>query len=110
MNPAVNIADQMEALRLHFLDGLDDRLAKLDALREFLSDPDTSPRALEEIKREVHKLAGVAGSFSYEDLGQLAGSCEDMIQKHLSDGGIALPAIAEALDALLDEMDRILEA
>ena len=59
------------ALKVRFLAVLEERVASLsenlDAFRQ-----SSEPGALERCRFDLHKTAGVAGTFGYEDLGQVA--------------------------------------
>ncbi len=59
------------ALKIKFLTVLDDRVASLsENIEAFRKSSD--PGALERCRFDLHKTAGVAGSFGYEELGQTA--------------------------------------
>ena len=59
------------ALKVKFLTVLEERVASLsENLEVFRQSSD--PAALERCRFDLHKTAGVAGSFGFEDLGQVA--------------------------------------
>ena len=99
-------ANQLDILRLRFLDGLVPRVLVLEqnaiALRRNPADLD----ALQSIRRECHKLAGVSASFGFDDIGALA-SCLDV---QLSSEPTDWPGVEPQLERLMDLMEHHLEA
>lgn len=81
---------QFELLRQRFLAGLARRMAELDA-----ADDDSSRRAV------LHRLAGAAGAYGCEALGQLARQAEQALREPpLGDAAQAREALARLrLDA-----------
>ena len=66
--------------------------------------PETSPRSLESLRGQVHKIAGSAGMLGEGTLGELASNCEIAIEDFV-DGGVQAPLDA-ALDAVIAAIEH----
>lgn len=64
---------ELAELRLAFVRRLPGQLARFESLLEASS--------LAELEREVHSLAGSAGSFGYPDIGRAARGLEDLLRQ-----------------------------
>ena len=76
-------------------------LAKLRAGHR--SDP-ASNAILQELQTLAHKLAGAAGCFAFEEVGQAASALEESIVQKRSGGGTA--SVEADIDALVDRLER----
>lgn len=116
MLPSQSASDQMaqslSLIRQRFLEGLPQKIDLLDTLvtrielRHMLDD------ALSQIEREMHKIAGVAKTLGFPDLGDMARSTEtDIISARahgLSDANLA--ELTSKTDATVDLISQILDA
>lgn len=105
------IADQMAQVRQRFLDGLSQRGTELDALLA-LADNDDDPSPLLGRATEIlHKIAGVARTVGFGDLGALAFVAEREMRAlpdRLAEAGARETAFA-SVDAVVEEINRLLE-
>ena len=103
--------DAIIAIRRRFVDGLEERLAELEALFDLLDTGQDFARVWAEIRLRVHRIAGIAGSLGFVALGARAAQVDTAIGAMLE---LDVPGddttLREALDSLLDDIDEILEA
>jgi len=65
------------------------------------------PDLCDKLFQQIHRLAGSAGSYGFEDLGQAASVVDRyLIAKTLEPGD--LPELGAMLQKLLDEIDKII--
>jgi len=83
--PAQNMLQvKLEAIRVKFIDLLEDRLDELENLRDQIDIETQRQSVLRKIQFIAHKIAGTAGTLGYSEIGQLASRTEDTIIQHLS--------------------------
>ena len=87
-----------------FLENLDERLRSLKAALETIID--TSGEPLESVVREFHSLAGIAGTYDFHDVSELARRGEQLLQCALSEGTVRAEDVAAA-KVLVREMDGL---
>lgn len=108
--PSVDIAEQMAQVRQRFLEGLYHRGIELDALLA-LAEQDENPTPLLGRATEIlHKIAGVARTVGFGELGVLAFAAEQEMRAlpaRISDEG-AKEAAFSAVDAVAEEISRLL--
>lgn len=107
----------VETIRRKFIEELDERILDMEALKQMVVNGDRSQDALEEIIRRAHKIRGVAATLGLEGLGEAAGKLEDCYMElfqssrsHVMSFAESWSVIASLVEALLDEMERALEA
>ena len=89
--------DALTRLRAKFVTSCPERLEViLGAANALRADPGNAV-ALEQIRRECHKLAGLSGSIGYPEIGDLAGD----IDIGLKQGQMTWPDLSPKLDALV---------
>ena len=99
-NRAAEVAAERDAFRNRLqTDAI--TLAKLRAGHR--SDP-ASNVILQELQTLAHKLAGAAGCFAFEEVGQTASALEESIVQKRSGGGTA--SVEADIDALVDCLER----
>lgn len=103
--------DEVRAIRSRFKEGLDDRLAELEQLYHMIGRVEKRDDLYEAVRIRAHKLAGISGTLGFSELGQLAARCEDQIVGFMADTATACGnEILKSIEAVLDEIDRILES
>ncbi|WP_170766525.1 Hpt domain-containing protein [Ruegeria lacuscaerulensis] len=96
---------RLQILRQRFIDGLPSRILLLEQQAiEFRANGIDSD-ALAAIKHECHKLAGVAASFGFPDIGARAGEIDTAI----STGTMTRDEVTEALEDLMNQMEDLLD-
>lgn len=105
---APNRADldaMLAPIRQRFFSNLEVRILRLEtAAVELQSNPEAAD-ALEIVQRDCHKLAGVAPTLGFSNIGALALDIETEVKI----GRRMTPPVAEALEHLLTELERELE-
>lgn len=96
---------RLQQLRQKFIDGLLSRILILEQQAINLRTGECDTEALAAIKGECHKLAGVASSFGFPEIGARAGEIEEVI----SVGKMTCDEIEKALDALMNQMEALLD-
>lgn len=93
----------LQKIRLRFIETVLERLLKFEELKQiFNSDPENIT-PLSELGALAHKIAGVAETLGFGDIGRLAASIDSEITRRLNSG---VPAIAvwQMVEAQLEEM------
>ncbi|MEZ5461144.1 MAG: Hpt domain-containing protein [Dokdonella sp.] len=71
----------MQALHARYQTSLPNKRSSVElAWRAFCADS-TDPARLQSLTRLVHRLAGSAGSYGYEEIGEIAGSADALLEK-----------------------------
>ncbi|GHC09267.1 MULTISPECIES: Hpt domain-containing protein [Gemmobacter] len=102
MQQAEIIARKIAEIRPRFLADLSARLDRFDALRDEIDSAADARPLLDELMQGAHRIAGLAATMGFGDLGQLSRQTELAIQSHRSTSALRPPA------ALLDEIDDLL--
>lgn len=102
--------EKLLAMRPRFLAQISQRLDQMEELRDIFAEaPGPGPEA-EGLCQAAHKLAGVAGMFGAEELGELARFAEDALMMLAQGDSRVSPEEALMLvDDVLGEMALILE-
>lgn len=105
--------DVMRAIRLRFIDSVHARLMKFEELKQvFHADP-ASIAPLSEIGALAHKIAGVAETLGFADIGKLAGWVDGEISTRARAGDppiIVWRKIETPFEDMLEKMEVILDA
>lgn len=96
---------RLQQLRHKFIDGLLSRILILEQQAIILRTSGCDTEALAAIKGECHKLAGVASSFGFPEIGARAGEIEEGI----SAGKMTCDEVKKTLDVLLNQMEALLD-
>ena len=100
----------MQALHHKFVNTLEFRLLDIEnAAQHCRKNP--SRQAFQDLAALVHKLAGVAASFGFEDMGKLSGSIDTLASRGLA-GQLAAGwenTVLEEVERLLDNMEAALD-
>jgi chemotaxis protein histidine kinase CheA len=94
--------DILAGLRERFRRDLEERIITLESARVRLERTGGDAVAMELIRRECHKLSGIAGSFGFDEIGDRATDIDMAFVR----GQALWPAIDGELDALLDAMEQ----
>jgi HPt (histidine-containing phosphotransfer) domain-containing protein len=103
-----DLTAHMERIRETFLERLGDRVLEIDMILQRMDREGPRPELRDAIVQRAHKTAGVAPSLGYDRLGELARAAEEgwtTGYPRIGDTGAA-----ERTAALLDEMERLLDA
>ena len=84
----------LAALREHFRASSGPIVATFERLATQLTTAPTSPRALEMLKRELHRVKGTAGSYGFLDASALAARLEDRVASWIADPQLELDSRA----------------
>jgi DNA-binding response OmpR family regulator len=76
---SVGFDDALAALREHFRDASGPMVESFETLAMQLGRTPTSPRALESLRAELHRVKGTAGSYGFTDASALAGKLEERV-------------------------------
>src|SRR5688500_13078184 len=85
-----DIGDALTALREHFRASSGPIVSTFERLAAQLSTSPTSPRALEALRRELHRVKGTAGSYGFLDASALATKLEERVAAWTSDPALEL--------------------
>ncbi len=100
-----------EAIRQKFLAKLAKLPVEFQQFKIHLQQDDVSAEQIDDIRMQMHKLAGSARTFGFSDLNNLAATAEDYLNKVVA--GASLDAVRDdflkALDLFLVEADKCLE-
>ncbi len=80
-----DLGHALTALREHFRASSGPIVAAFERLATQLATAPTSPRALEALKRELHRVKGTAGSYGFLDASTLAARLEERVAGWLAD-------------------------
>lgn len=97
-------AERIKALRGKYLETLAERRGRLSAVLENLKAGGTDTEMLTQARFDIHKIAGTAGSFSFDHLGDLARRANELIDS----SGVAPGETIQAIEHLLAELDRVI--
>ena len=100
-----NLGKEFQKLRTEFRGSLPAKLKRLRSLWERIDCEEPDPDALEILQREIHTMAGSAGSFGLPQVSKLAGAAEDAL-KGLRVGSRPGAKRAAKFAALLDKLDK----
>ena len=87
---AADLGDALTALREHFRASSGPIVATFERLATQLTTAPASPRALEALKRELHRVKGTAGSYGFLDASTLATRLEERVEAWSKDPTLEL--------------------
>ena len=99
------LGKEFQKLRTEFRGSMPAKLKRLRSLWERIDCEEPDPDALEILKREVHTMAGSAGSFGLPQVSKLAGAAEDALAG-LRAGSRPGAKRAAKFGALLDKLGK----
>ena len=99
------LGKEFKKLRTEFRGSMPAKLRRLRSLWERVDCKEPDPDALEILVREVHTMAGSAGSFGLPQVSKLAGAAEDALAG-LKAGSRPGAKRAAKFAALLDKLDK----
>lgn len=85
-----DLGHALTALREHFRASSGPIVATFERLATQLATAPTSPRALEALKRELHRVKGTAGSYGFLDASALATRLEERVAGWIADAHLEL--------------------
>lgn len=85
-----DLGDALTALREHFRASSGPIVATFERLATQLTTAPASPRALEALKRELHRVKGTAGSYGFLDASTLATRLEERVAAWIKDPTLEL--------------------
>lgn len=87
---ASDLDHALTALREHFRAASGPIVATFEQLATLLTRMPTSPRALEALRRELHRVKGTAGSYGFLDASALAARLEERVETWITDPELEL--------------------
>lgn len=99
-------------IRRRFIETIDDRIAMFEAMKMHLPDQPSAGEALSAIAAEAHKIAGVAETLGFGDVGRAALATEAAIapfQARRMATADAWRAAQPHLETLLDALEALVE-
>jgi len=106
------IAPWLIGIQTRFRESIFDRIMAFETLKKDVESGRSLRRALRDMAGLAHKIAGVAGTLGYPHVGHLAAEVDLCITLGLSDGSSPTDTwrrLHPALDALLDELETLLD-
>lgn len=105
------MSQTIASVRDRFVASLDEKILDFETLRQQLASPADRKPALKTIRYETHKIAGIAETIGFGDIGTRAASIEEMAEAELTGaaGGQDAHGIEAALEAFLDRLEQVLE-
>jgi chemotaxis protein histidine kinase CheA len=100
-----DLGKEFQKLRTEFRGSLPAKLTRLRSLWGRIDCDEPDPDALEILKRELHTMAGSAGTFGLPQVGKAAAAAEDALAG-LKDGSRPGAKRAAKFAALLDKLDK----
>lgn len=97
------LAEALRQLRLEYLKDAPLRVSELWALLERVERGEN--RALDELRKALHKLAGSGGSYGFPDISDTSRAGEQEVQRLLASGTVCTSDV-DALRALIQEVER----
>lgn len=94
---------KLQAMRPRFVAAVTERLGMLEALRDRLDVEPEDGDAIAALTHGAHKLAGVAGMFGAEDLGDCARDAETALEALMAADEVDEEQYSDALD-LVDDL------
>lgn len=100
------IRQKIDEVRPRFVKMLASRLNRFETIRDSLETPGPHPELLDELRFGAHRIAGLAATLGFKDLGDLAHRAENLILQVTESGfrDLSKPEFLGAIDDLLGEM------
>ncbi len=102
----ITAADKLRALQQSFATQLPERLATIRHLWVALQDNSVEAESCRELYRMIHSLAGSAGTFGFQRLGQAARQLEEFLM-HLNDAAYSDAESVATIDSGLNQLDAL---
>ncbi|MCA0928063.1 Hpt domain-containing protein [Ruegeria profundi] len=96
---------KLQMLRQKFIEGLHTRILTLEQYAIEFRAGENNHEVLDAIRHECHKLAGVAASFGFPDIGSRASEIDTAI----TSGTMTRDGVSESLEDLMNEMEDLLD-
>lgn len=109
-DPIATLAALLRHHRTAYLHALPARLGQLDTLERDLEDPGLRVSVLPALERLAHSLAGTAGTFGFDALGDAARELELAVCELLEGGDAVARDLRGGTAALRGELQRALAA
>ncbi|WP_341862169.1 Hpt domain-containing protein [Gymnodinialimonas sp. 57CJ19] len=102
-------ADALARVRARFVDSIPDRLEEIGCQFERISDGEDLADCLHGIERELHKVAGIAGSIGLGDLGAKSARAEAMLidERTGEPGSVGVEKVFEAVVDLTEDLKAV---
>lgn len=100
-----DLGKEFQKLRAEFRGSLPAKLTRLRSLWDRIDCEEPDADALEILKRELHTMAGSAGSFGLPQVSKAAAAAEDAL-KGLKEGSRPGAKRVAKFSALLDKLDK----
>jgi CheY-like chemotaxis protein len=100
-------AEPIEALHRNFVAGLPQRLSAIETALEALRSPGPDAEKLATLRRLVHSLAGAAGTFGLDRVGERAKQIESLIDERAGAGQFPDKGRLDRISALVCELHAI---
>lgn len=100
-----DLGKEFQKLRTEFRGSLPAKLRRLRSLWERIDCEEPDPDALEILKRELHTMAGSAGSFGLPQVSKVAAVAEEALEG-LKEGSRPGKKRAAKFAVLLDKLDK----
>lgn len=106
------MANTIASVRRRFVLTLEDRLLQLEHLKCQLSSADKRSASLEMVQSEAHKIAGIAATIGFSNIGQRAIETENQIGATLARNvsEIDISDTVAVIDGFLDALESALDA
>ena len=99
----------LDEVSAEFKSGLAARLSRIDRLWQALALDPVAEKDIVDLRRELHSLAGSAGTFGLPALGETARAAEDELDSFAGNGGVPLEKKRATLKHLLEALRRAIE-
>lgn len=93
-----------------FVNVTTDRILRIETLTQAVHNGQDSVSALTEIAQIAHKIAGVAGTLGYPEIGNQSRAIEQRLKSDIAAGAPLRhwDSISAEIEALLDEMEELI--
>lgn len=104
--------DALRAIRLRFIDSLVARLLRFEDLKQQIASNPIALAPLSEISAMAHKIAGVAETLGFGEIGRSAGWIDAEITKGVRNGdsaAIIWRSVESPLETMLEKLEALLD-
>ena len=109
MSLDIDIQSKLAAVRLRFLESMEETILELDSLSNALPEHLEPAEVMAAIRLRAHRHAGTAPSLGYVAVGELAGQVEHAVNQWTACQTLdAQHHVLALVEGLLDEMERVL--
>lgn len=108
--PPAGLPQALQAAHQVFITLTIDRILRIKVLAQAVRKGDDAPSALTEIAQIAHKIAGVAATLGYPEVGDKARALEQKLKADIASGDPLRhwSSTAPQIEALLDDLEAIL--